>query len=295
MSLAEKIVTMSAEEQVDAVAAFNHEVSTPLRGIHSFTELINRKEPELPQTVTAYFAQLQSVATRIDNTAREVTLESKSELQDRMDQIECLLTELETIETPTDYGFIDESSGKYMDHVQISTRTLLFTLGYFFGLERQESFFLKPFIRLQKEIYNVGLSYDGPHNLELQLEYQIVMDNLLGNARKYAFKGVRNPQIAIVVEEADTEYMVVVKDNGNGIDTSKVYSKALELDIARPHGTTHAVDLVFEKGISTGGEGHGTSEGIGLYTVRNIVRKNGGIILVNSTNMGTSFTFTIPR
>jgi signal transduction histidine kinase len=96
-----------------------------------------------------------------------------------------------------------------------------------------------------------------------------VFQNLLDNACK--FMGAQpSPRIEIAVEETAGEQVIVVRDNGNGIDPrflSKIFGLFEKLDP----------------------ESGGT--GIGLALVRRIVEVHGGRIWVESEGLGQGATF----
>lgn len=103
---------------------------------------------------------------------------------------------------------------------------------------------------------------------------KIILNNLVSNAIKYKDKKKENPLVNISVEVADNKAVLTVADNGIGI--KKEYQ-----------------DEIFEMFFRATHENAGS--GIGLYVVKEAVRKLGGDIDVKSTEgVGTLFTLTIP-
>ncbi len=101
-----------------------------------------------------------------------------------------------------------------------------------------------------------------------------VFTNLLDNAVKFSREeGV----VTITAQEKDREVVVMITDEGIGID---------------PEDLPHIFD-VFHRGKTTGGvEGHG----LGLATVKAIVEGHGGRIVVTSQpNKGSTFTIFLPK
>ena len=102
-----------------------------------------------------------------------------------------------------------------------------------------------------------------------------VLDNLINNAIKYA-----PPETEVIIEAFFTDTKVVVEISDNGVGLSEKDQK-----------------LAFEKGaklssIPTGGE---KSSGLGLWIVKTIVEKHGGIVWVKSKlNSGSTFAFELP-
>jgi signal transduction histidine kinase len=104
---------------------------------------------------------------------------------------------------------------------------------------------------------------------------QLVLQNLLENAIKYT---PESGKVGVDLE-VDGEFLrVKIKDNGIGIpkiDQIKLFSKFFR--------ATNAVSLQTE------------GSGLGLFIVRNVIKKHGGDITFNSKEgIGTEFIFTLP-
>lgn len=101
--------------------------------------------------------------------------------------------------------------------------------------------------------------------------YQIktLMENLLGNAIKYA-----KAKIRVSLNKSDNEVHLAIEDDGQGID--EIYH-----------------DKIFEEYFQVPGSKKGT--GLGLYSVKKVVENHNGKITVNSSpDSGTIFKVIFP-
>ncbi|MCB4797536.1 sensor histidine kinase [Neotamlana laminarinivorans] len=111
-------------------------------------------------------------------------------------------------------------------------------------------------------------------NVNTYVLEQILL-NLVDNGFKYNFS--ESPIVTIDYDENETHHIFYVTDNGKGIDETK--QDAL-FDIFK---TAHETDKHGKKGT-----------GIGLFTVKSLLKKLKGTITINSKlNEGTTFKFTI--
>ena len=103
----------------------------------------------------------------------------------------------------------------------------------------------------------------------------LVMQNLLENAVKYT---PEFGKIEIDIESGDNLIKVRVKDNGVGIpekDKAKLFSKFFRAE--------NVVRMQTE------------GSGLGLFIVKNIIKRHGGEIMVESEEgKGTEFVLTLP-
>jgi PAS domain S-box-containing protein len=114
-----------------------------------------------------------------------------------------------------------------------------------------------------------------PEILVLQADpllFRRVLENLLGNAIKYA-----PPQTSVLlqVQRNDREVRFAIKDHGPGIP---------------PEDVPHIFEIFYR------GKGAGKEQGfgLGLATVKRIIDAHGGRIWVDSSPGGTTFFFTFP-
>ncbi len=98
---------------------------------------------------------------------------------------------------------------------------------------------------------------------------QVIARNLIANALKYTSPD-RTPELSITTRKTDEYFIIIFSDNGIGIDLKRQGNKLYQ---------------PFQR-LSTVGKGLG----IGLHIIHNMVRKNGGKILVESEpGSGTTF------
>jgi signal transduction histidine kinase len=104
----------------------------------------------------------------------------------------------------------------------------------------------------------------------------LVIRNLMTNAIKFTNDG---GEVVISTEDKDTEWLIVVTDNGVGIDDDVL---KILFDKTAPYTTRGTAN---EKGT-----------GLGLILCKEFVEKNGGRISVQSrVGKGSRFSFTVPK
>jgi light-regulated signal transduction histidine kinase (bacteriophytochrome) len=132
-------------------------------------------------------------------------------------------------------------------------------------------------LELQSAINDSGASVtrdEMPVVLGDPLRLSQVFRNLIGNAIKY--RGDQPPVIHIACEEAHSEYVISVVDNGMGIEPK--YFENIFVLFKRLHGRDRA------------------GSGVGLAVCKEIVERHGGRIWVESTlGRGSTFRFTLPK
>jgi signal transduction histidine kinase len=103
---------------------------------------------------------------------------------------------------------------------------------------------------------------------------QIILNNLISNAIKYRHIA-RKPKIQIECKHAENKAIVTVRDNGVGIKDEHL---------------TKIFDMFYRTSDQSSGSG------LGLYIVKETVKKLGGTVAVNSeVNNGTIFTIVVPE
>lgn len=124
----------------------------------------------------------------------------------------------------------------------------------------------------------VVINCDIPENSFVFADKNMVMTvlrNLMSNAIKFSSKG---GNIQIILEKKDKEFLIIVKDEGTGIEAeniSKLFKK-----------TEH---------ISTYGTNGEKGTGLGLLLCLEFIEKHGGKIWVDSElDKGSAFKFTLP-
>lgn len=100
-----------------------------------------------------------------------------------------------------------------------------------------------------------------------------ILSNLISNSIKYRHPS-RQPEIKLKLERNGQHLFLIISDNGIGI---KEYH----------------LEKIFDMFYRT--SDHSTGSGLGLYIVRETIKKLGGTIRVESVvNQGTTFTITLP-
>jgi two-component system chemotaxis sensor kinase CheA len=91
--------------------------------------------------------------------------------------------------------------------------------------------------------------------------------------------------------------IIVIKDDGKGLDRKRIYEKAKNMGIdTSNYDDTTILDLIFKPGFSTKAEVSELSgRGVGMDVVKTTIDKLGGSINVKTEeNIGTEITFVIP-
>jgi len=132
----------------------------------------------------------------------------------------------------------------------------------------------KDFLWSEQVSKSVEIDADVPFSSD-QLRLEIILDNLISNAIRYANLDQEDPQLKVTVKITLKEALVSVKDNGIGI-------------------VKEQMDKVFEMFYRATEDN--TGSGFGLYIMREAVNKlNGKIELESNQNIGSKFTVTIPN
>ncbi len=109
-----------------------------------------------------------------------------------------------------------------------------------------------------------------------QRQLLVIFNNLISNAIKYQHAHEMHPSLTIHIEVNSDQAIMTFKDNGIGIGKENI---------------TKVFDMFFR---SPGTKPDGS--GLGLYIVKEIVRKMKGRIRVSSEiNKGSSFTVELPN
>jgi two-component system chemotaxis sensor kinase CheA len=150
---------------------------------------------------------------------------------------------------------------------------------------------------------------------EIDRTILISLKNILGHLIRNAIDhGIEPPDVRLAsgksavgkvelsAEQRHGQIYMEIKDDGSGVDISRVREKAVELGLltAAQAGTIDdatAITLIMEPGFSTTESVSKISgRGIGMDVVKKTVEKAGGTLSVSSTmGMGTCFTIRIPQ
>jgi chemosensory pili system protein ChpA (sensor histidine kinase/response regulator) len=134
------------------------------------------------------------------------------------------------------------------------------------------------------------------------------LEHMLRNA---VIHGIESPQrraalgkpetgrIAVSLERDGAEVVIVVADDGAGIDVKLIRDKALSLGLIDPHAKLtdeEAVQLILEPGFSTAGRvTQAAGRGVGMDVVATEVKKLGGALFIESSiGKGSRFTIRLP-
>jgi len=143
-------------------------------------------------------------------------------------------------------------------------------------LARDAILTLKPSLDEKKLRVVSAISRDLPHvDVDEDLIKEVFI-NLINNAAKYSEE---NKTITIAAEEGAVDISVSIQDEGIGIPNTEI-------------------GKIFNKYFRVRSENSRKNEGVGLglAIVKNIIEKHGGTITVTSEeNIGSKFTFTIPK
>jgi chemosensory pili system protein ChpA (sensor histidine kinase/response regulator) len=106
-------------------------------------------------------------------------------------------------------------------------------------------------------------------------------------------------RISISLERDGAEIVIVVADDGAGINVKLIREKAIALGLADPHAKLtdeEAVQLILEPGFSTAGHlTQAAGRGVGMDVVATEVKKLGGGLFIDSTyGKGSRFTIRLP-
>ncbi|WP_439153267.1 ATP-binding protein [Winogradskyella sp.] len=108
-----------------------------------------------------------------------------------------------------------------------------------------------------------------------KMRLETVLKNLLSNAVKYQKKTASDPELHFTISENQSEYCIVISDNGIGMSET---------------GVKKMFDM-FYRGTS---DSKGT--GLGLFIVKEMIDKlNGNIEVESQIDVGTTFTLTLPK
>jgi chemosensory pili system protein ChpA (sensor histidine kinase/response regulator) len=155
------------------------------------------------------------------------------------------------------------------------------------------------------------LSIEGAAaELDRQMLERIVppLEHMLRNA---VVHGVENParraalgkpdvgRISVALARDGAEVVIVVADDGSGINVKLIREKAVALGLADPQAKLtdeEAVQLILEPGFSTAGRvTQAAGRGVGMDVVATEVKKLGGGLFIESTpGKGSRFTIRLP-
>ncbi|MFA7403570.1 MAG: PAS domain-containing protein [Pelobacteraceae bacterium] len=195
----------------------------------------------------------------------------------------------QNIEMSFNSGTLDEAELKTdlhssMEIIKFMSRTIDDFRNFFRPDKQFQSFRLKDAVLLAQKFVSASLQHQGI-TVETDIdegvyangypnEYAQVVLNILGNARDaFAANAIASPFIRIEGNIEDGAALLVVQDNGGGIDEG-------------------VIDRIFDPYFTTKGEDKGT--GIGLYMSKVIIEKMAGRLTVRNIDGGAEFRVEIP-
>ncbi len=106
-------------------------------------------------------------------------------------------------------------------------------------------------------------------------------------------------RIEMSLRREGTEVVIVVQDDGAGLDLNLIRQKALEIGLLKPRQSmadADAMQLILEPGFSTAAVvTQSAGRGVGMDVVTNEVKRLGGSLRIDSTSgQGTRFTIRLP-
>ncbi len=110
----------------------------------------------------------------------------------------------------------------------------------------------------------------------------------------------RDGKIELILDSSDNNDILILKDNGRGIDKERVIQKALERGVIQKDQKleeNEIFELIFHAGLSTAQEKSTISgRGVGMDIVKErLLYYNASIEIWSQKNIGTSFTISFPK
>jgi len=265
------------DELGQLIRAFNSMLDT----IEEQNQALLASKENLEDEVEARTAELKNINRELEAFTYSVSHDLRSPLR----SIEGFSTALKE----DCIGQLDSTGEDYLERISKASQkmgTLIDSLLYLSRVSRQEvSLRAVDLAELGRDVAeNLRMQYPSrefsfscPQTLVAYGDktlLMVVLENLLGNARKYSAK-VINPTIELGVLERNSEPVYFVKDNGVGFDMK--YAEKLFGPFQRLHAHDDFEGL-----------------GVGLATVARIVHRHGGEIWAEAMpGIGATFYFTL--
>ena len=224
---------------------------------------------------------------------------------------------LQIQETRTDIDFIDRELSENLEQSEKNLNTLY---------TKVTDSRLVPFDVLAKrfipQLRGLSQRFDKPVNLAIEgkntLVDQILLEqlqtpltHLLNNAfdhgieAKYDRLAANKPETATIELKAqlqNNQLVITIKDDGGGIDSRKVYRRAVERGICpsdkaiEDFAPEAIINWIFEPDFSTADKVSDISgRGMGLDIVLNLIRQlRGQLYVTTDVGLGTTFTINLP-
>ena len=227
------------ENRKELISNISHDLKTPITAIKGYIEGIRDGVADTPEKMSKYIKTIYTKTSDVDKLIDELFLYSKLDLH------------------KFPFSFTRVNVYKY---VEDCIEELYFHL-------------------IEKNItINLNSTFAIPIYVIADVQQlKRVFINIIENAIKYMDK--INGDISIIIEQDETNVIIEVKDNGQGIPSSDlpyIFDRFYRVDPAR--------------NIATGGSG------LGLSIAKKIIEEHGGYIRANSVEgEGTSMVFTLKK
>jgi len=232
------LVSLQPEARIGLLARLTHEINSPLTVINGFADLILTGSEKISPEIRAVLEKITRGHYSVDQGLKDVS--SGADISDTVyldfmgAAIDKLLTPI-----PSEVTLSTDDNKRYVDRIKTSQRKLAHTFNIMFGFGSPETLFFKSYIELYSNINRETLQTQGielfnqtvTFPLETNtLDYEVVLDNLLGNAIKHGFKGelAGDPKrfIKVTTRGNYDPPLVRVSDNGSGFDLTSITGKA---------------------------------------------------------------------
>lgn len=232
---------LNLEERERFFQQLDHELRGPLRKINTFCGIICEDERErLPSEQLVPLRKLASYSANLSEKLRAI-----AQAEDR-EELQVLFSELRAAINQLNYGFSGITTLTHADspdnyqRIELLRRRVVYTYRTLFGLGETEHFSFRAYLQLypflnREVLAKKGVSFTNdienfPFETETK-EYEIVLENLLGNALTYGFpegsisEGDR--KVSLITRGNYLPYLVRVVDSGVGIDTERIAQQAV--------------------------------------------------------------------
>jgi two-component sensor histidine kinase len=156
------------------------------------------------------------------------TLDILKESQDRIKSMSYIHETL--------YQTADFSSIEFPDYINTLSRSLI------------HSYITDKPVRLETEFDEVYLGIDQA------IPCGLIVNELVSNALKYAFKGIKDPVLRITIKEKNGIITLRVKDNGVGLPADFKYQESDSLGIQLVYTLTDQIDGTIEMNNDSGAD-----------------------------------------
>ncbi len=265
------------------------EIETEAQVLHRHQDVEPRHSDFDPLELDRYSA-LQQFSRALAETSSDVaSIQSLLEALTR--EAQNLLTQQSRVITELQNGLMRTRMVPFQRHVQRLTR-----------LVRQAANDTGKRAELSVEGAAAELDRQVLERMVPPLEHMLrnaVVHGIETTAKRTAAGKPETGRISVSLERDGAEVVIVVADDGGGIDIKLIREKAVALGMADPaHKLTdeEAMQLILEPGFSTAGHiTQAAGRGVGMDVVATEVKKlGGGLFIESNLGKGTRFTIRLP-